>query len=137
MSFFSKMFSGKQQRLQQIAQATELQQQQQLAAQQQAELQKELAAAAADRDEQLRILTEQGNASLEAAAETARLAQQQADEANYRASLTPADSEDARQAADARMRKLQQKRGFTSTLVSRAGGGLGAAPVATRQLLGA
>lgn len=138
MSFFKKLFSGKAERLQQIYQAEQLQQQQAQADAQQRDLQAQLAAAQANRDEQLRILQEQGNASLAAAAETARLAQTAADEANYRASLTPGDSEDARAAADERLRKLQGKRGFLSTVVSRANGGsLGAAPVASAQLLGA
>lgn len=138
MGLFSGLFSGKQGRLQQIYQANQLAEQQAAADQQQQELQRQLAEAAADRDRQLAILQEQGNASLAAAAETARLAQKQADEANYRASLTAGDSEDARLTADERLRKLQGKRGFLSTVLSRAnGGGLGAAPVSSAQLLGA
>lgn len=133
---FLKMFSGKQLRLQQIQQQTQLQQQQQEADARQTQLQSELKSAAEDRDRQLAILKEQGDASLAAATEIARQAQLQADEANYRASLTPADSEDARLAADQRLRKLQQRRGFASTIVSRSGGGLGAPALGTPTLSG-
>ncbi len=139
MSIFKKLFGGgKSERLMQIYQQQQLTEQQAQAGAQQLQLQRELGEAAADRDRQLQILQEQGNASLAAAAETARLAQTQADEANYRATLAPGDNEDARAAADERLRKLQGKRGFLSTVVSRANGGsLGAAPVASAQLLGA
>lgn len=138
MSFFKKLFSGKSERLLQMQQQTQLDQQQAEAARRNAELQREYEASAADRQRQLDILRQQGEAQLAQAAETARLAQKAADEANYRASLTPGDSEDARSAADDRLRKLQSKRGFLSTIVSRAGqGGLGAPQVGGAQLLGA
>ena len=138
MSFFKKLFSNKSERLMQIYQQQQLAAQQEQAAKQNAELQAQYEAAAADRQRQLDVLRQQGEAQLAQAAETARLAQAAADEANYRASLTPGDSEDARSAADQRLRKLQSKRGFLSTIVSRSGqGGLGAPSIGGQQLLGA
>ncbi len=53
-----------------------------------------------------------------------------AQEANYRASLTPADSEDARTASEQRMKRLLGKRGVNA-LFGGAGASTGAAPVRT------
>ncbi|CAM5767153.1 hypothetical protein [Bosea minatitlanensis] len=136
MSFFSNLFSGKQARIAQIWQAQQFQQQQATAAAEQQRLNDEIAANRENSQKQIELLNQQSEAALAQAAETARQAQKQAEEANYRASLTPADSEDARAAADRRLKKLQAARGVASTIVQRTGG-LGAASVATQQLLGA
>ncbi|MBN9458474.1 MAG: hypothetical protein J0I54_17730 [Bosea sp.] len=136
MGWFSGLFSSKQRRLDQIWQAQQLQQQQEQAAAEQQRLNDELKASRADASKQIELLNQQSEAALSQAAETARLSQKQAEEASYRASLTPADSEDARAAADRKLKKLQAARGIASTIVQRAGG-LGAPSVATQQLLGA
>lgn len=136
MGWFNKIFSGKQQRLLQMQQAQDLAAQQATASEERARLNAELEANRGSSQRQIEILQQQGEAALSQAAETARLAQQAAEDANYRASQTPADSEEARAAADRRKRMLQQSRGIASTIVQR-GGGLGAPAVATQQLLGA
>lgn len=136
MSWFKKIFSGKDQRLLQIQQSTELEKQQQMATEEQARLTAEIAANRANSERQIELLRQQGEAALAQAGDTARLAQKQAEDANYRASQTPADSEEARAAADRRKRMAQQSRGIASTIVQR-GTSLGAPAVATQQLLGA
>ncbi len=134
---FSSLFSKKSDRLGQIWQAQQNQIQQEQAAETQRLMQAEIDQARAGAEAQLAQLREQSEAQLKQAEDIARNAQLAADEATYRASLTPADSEDARQASDRRQRRLQSQRGFASTIVSRGREALGGPSVATQQLLGA
>ncbi len=109
--------------------------------------QKTLAELSSSNTKQLELSRSQADAVMKAtqarsedqlrlADETAKAAQKAAEEAAARAAMTPADSEDARSAADRRLRKLNSRRGFASTVVSRTGK-LGSADVAVPQLLGA
>ena len=68
------------------------------------------------------------------ATEEAQAAQRAAEEANYRASLGPADSNDARTAQERLLRRLAGRRGFAAGVQS---GAMGAAPTAAKALTGA
>lgn len=73
-------------------------------------------------------------AKLAKATEEAQAAQRAAEEANYRASLGPADSNDARTAQERLLRKLAGKKGVAAGFQ---GGTLGSAPTAAKTLTGA
>ncbi|MBS7703183.1 hypothetical protein [Chelatococcus asaccharovorans] len=125
MSFLSKIFGGGSKRKQ-----SALLFQQQLEAQ----------AAEADRKAMTQELTAAQNRIADQLADqtaVAQQAQQQAEEAALKAAEGPGDSEDARQAAEKKIRKALSAKGLASTILSRGGGDLGAAPVGTRTLLGA
>ena len=72
--------------------------------------------------------------ALAKATEEAQAAQRAAEEANYRASLGPADSNDARTAQERLLRRLSGRKGVAD---ANAGGAMGSAPVATKTLTGA
>lgn len=140
MGFFKsvkKMFSGKderqaqQQAEQQAAAATAAQANLQAAIQRQQQIQSE-AQTLALRDFQGKIAEQ--TALLAKSQEDAAAARKSAEEANYRASLGPGDSEDARTASEKVLRRLLLRKG---TMAGLQGGPMGGASVASKTLTGA
>jgi hypothetical protein len=125
MAWFSKFFGGgsKEFAMQALAQ-------------QQAQQQ---AAAAAAEQQRLTNLLAEGQAAAAAALEEQNRkvleAQKAAEEASYRASLSPGDSEDARTAQDTRIKRLLGRRGLASMFGR--GSPLGAPATAAPALTGA
>ena len=137
MSWWKNMFSNKDARnaqMQQEALAAAAQQQQaelsaRFAAQQQEQMRLNQMSAlqfAQQREEQARALAK--------ATEEAQAAQRAAEEANYRASLGPADSNDARTAQERLLRRMAGRKGVAAGLQ---GAVMGAAPTAEKTLMGA